>query len=189
MKLRPCALGPGLSFDEAKSLPRNFIDAHALPERIASIALGRAGPIKKWETDFLFDYAIFPSAIMRFVAEWKMEGRRMGVGDVILQRAVVPPIGFGFCLEFAVRVCALIDEPNRLGFAYETLSGHAECGVSEFYFEEKQDSLFFTIHTYSKPGHWTSRMVSRVVSMPYQSWCTRRALRHVRRRFDTENET
>jgi hypothetical protein len=54
----------------------------------------------------------------------------MRVGDIIVQRAVLPPVGFGLCAEFAVRVSALISEPSKLGFAYETLSGHLERGFA-----------------------------------------------------------
>jgi uncharacterized protein (UPF0548 family) len=125
---------------------------------------------------------------MRFDAEWQKESRNMAVGDVILQRALIPPIGFGLCLEFAVRVSALIDEETRIGFVYETLSGHAESGVSEFYFEERSGQMFFTIHTFSQPGHWTSRIGRRWFTLPYQAWCTRRALNHVRRRFHDQNK-
>jgi Domain of unknown function (DUF1990) len=188
MKLRPCALGPGLSVGEAKMLSRNFTNERDLPERSTSIALGVAGPIAKWRTDFLFDYDIFPSSIMRFDAEWPKHGRGMMIGDVILQRAVLPPIGVGFCLEFAVRICEIIREQKRVGFAYETLKGHAESGISEFYFEERSDGLFFTIHTFSQPGHWTARIVKYVATLPYQAWCTRRALEHVYRRFRSTNK-
>jgi uncharacterized protein (UPF0548 family) len=187
MKIRPCALGSTLTFIEAKAASRNFVDEHDLPERTNAVALGAAGPIKKWQTDFLFDYQIFPTTIVRFEAEWKKEGREMAMGDVILQRAVMPPIGFGLCLEFAVRVRALIREEKRLGFAYETLSGHAESGVSEFYFEEREGQLFFVIHTFSRPGHWTSRIAKHIFTLPYQRWCTRRALANVRRHFLARN--
>ena len=187
MRLRPCILGPSIRLEEAKALARNFGDAHALPENTSSVGLGVTGPLLKWHTDFLFEYAIFPASIMRFDAEWQKENRKMAVGDVILQRAVIPPIGFGFCLEFAVRICALIEEKSRLGFAYETLSGHAESGISEFYFEEKGGEVIFTIHTFSQPGHWTSRIGRRLFTLPYQAWCTRRALENVQRRFQDEN--
>jgi hypothetical protein len=189
MKLRPCALGPGLSLGEAKALPRNFVDERVLPERTSTVALGVDGPIDRWRTGYIFEYAIFPTSIMRFDAEWQREGRKMAIGDVILQRAVVPPVGFGLCLEFAVRVCALFEDKRRIGFAYETLSGHAESGVSEFYFEERNGELHFTIHTLSQPGHWTSRLAKRLVTLPYQAWCTRRGLRNVQLRFQKENRT
>lgn len=188
MKLRSCIARSEVSFLEAKGFARNFSDARSLRERTSSIGLDVSGPIRNWRTEFIFDYDIFPPHIMRFEAEWRTAGRKMQVGDIILQRAVIPPIGFGVCMEFAVRISSIIEDEKRLGFAYETLSGHAERGVSEFYFEDQDDSLAFTIHTYSEPGHWTSQLLKRIVTLPYQAWCTQRALRHVRKRFCCENE-
>jgi uncharacterized protein (UPF0548 family) len=124
---------------------------------------------------------------MRFEAEWQHARRKMAVDDVILQHVVMPPIGYGLCLEFAVRVNAIIKEDKRLGFAYETLTGHAESGVAEFYFEEIDGQLFFTIHTFSQPGHWTARIAKHVFTLPYQRWCTRRALAQVRQNFIAQN--
>ena len=188
MKLRPCIAGPAITFREAKGFVPNFSDARSLPERTSSIDLGVSGPIGNWQTSFLFDYDIFPSHIMHFEAEWKTAGRKMRVGDIILQRAIVPPIGFGICMEFAVRICGMIESDRRLGFTYETLSGHAERGVSEFYFEDRGDTLAFTIHTHSEPGHWTSRLAKRMITLPYQAWCTQQALRQVCQRFYQINE-
>lgn len=183
MKLRPCIAGPGITFHQAKAFSPNFSDAKSLPEQTTSIDMEVVGPIRNWRTDFLFDYDIFPSWIMRSELEWKINGRRMEIGDVILQRAILPPIGFGICMEFAVRVSSIIQEERRLGFAYETLSGHAERGLSEFYFEENKGRITFTIHTFSEPGHWTSRIAKRIFTLPYQAWCTRQALKHVQERF------
>ena len=188
MHIRPCSLGANMSFSGAKTLACNFSNARSLPERTTSISLDVSGPIEKWRTGFLFEYVVFPRSIMLFDAEWNKEGRGMMVGDAIIQRALMPPVGFGFCMEFAVRICALIEDEGRLGFAYETLSGHVESGVSEFYFEERFGQIYFTIHTFSEPGHWTSRIASRVFTLPYQAWCTRGALAHVRKRFQKENE-
>jgi uncharacterized protein (UPF0548 family) len=106
----------------------------------------------------------------------------------IVQRAVLPPIGFGLCAEFAVRISALISEPSKLGFAYETLAGHLEREVSEFYFEERAGEVFFFIHTRSEAAHWLSRLGGGVFSLAYQRWCTRQALNHVKKRFRRENE-
>jgi hypothetical protein len=181
-------VGPGITLNEAKEFARNFADVRSLPERTTSIDLSVAGPIGKWTTDFLFDYDIFPSFIMRFEAEWKSQGRRIRVGDVILQRAIIPPIGLGICIDFAVRICSVIEEEKRLGFAYETLAGHVERGISEFYFEDRGGLLAFTIHTYSEPAHWASRATRNLFTLPYQAWCTRRALQHVRDRFLQHNE-
>jgi uncharacterized protein (UPF0548 family) len=93
----------------------------------------------------------------------------MRTGDIIVQRAVLPPIGFGLCAEFAVRISAFISETSKLGFAYETLAGHLERGILEFYFEERTGEVFFVIHTYSEPAHWLSQL-GRVFSLLYQRW-------------------
>lgn len=175
------------SFAGVKAASRNFNDPLILPEKTSSIALDLSGSIHKFRTDFLFDYQIFPKTIMHFSAEWISQHRKMMIGDVIIQRALMPPIGFGLCLEFAVRITALIQEDKRVGFAYETLSGHAESGVSEFYFEERSSQIFFTIHTFSEPGHWISRYSKHLFTLPYQRWCTQKALVNVRRNFMDNN--
>lgn len=187
MKIRPCSFGAGLTFAQARTLTRNFTDAHAFPEHTTSVPLNVAGPVRHWRTDFLFDYDVFPKHILRFDAEWLSAGRTMAVGDVIVQRTLMPPVGFGLCIEFAVRICALWDEEERRGFAYETLAGHVESGVSEFCFEEKAGEVVFTIRTRSRPSHWTARLAGPVFTLPYQAWCTRRAVAHVRDRFRTDN--
>jgi uncharacterized protein (UPF0548 family) len=186
MKLIPCALGPSLTVNQAATLSSNFSTVTALPERTSDIGLGYTGPIHSYSTDFLFAYDIFPRSIMRAEPQWTRERRQMRVGDIIVQRVVLPPIGFGLCAEFAVRVSALIDEPTKLGFAYETLLGHVERGLSEFYFEERAGALFFVIHTFSEPAHWTARLAGPL-SLLYQNWCTRQALAHVKRRFASSN--
>jgi Domain of unknown function (DUF1990) len=186
MKLLPCALGPALTVEEALTLSSNFSSVATLPEKTSEIALGYSGALSSYRTDFLFAYDIFPRFLMRAEPQWIHEGRAMRVGDIIVQRAVLPPIGFGLCAEFAVRISALISEPSKLGFAYETLAGHLERGVSEFYFEERAGALFFVIHTYSEPAHWLSRL-GRPFSLVYQTWCTQQALKYVKKRFESCN--
>jgi hypothetical protein len=186
MKLLPCALGPALTVEEALTLSSNFSSVATLPENTSQIALGYSAPTRSYRTDFLFAYDIFPRFLMRAEPQWILEGRDMRVGDIIVQRAVLPPIGFGLCAEFAVRISALISEPSKLGFAYETLTGHLERGLSEFYFEERAGELFFVIHTHSEPAHWLSRL-GRPFSLVYQKWCTQQALKHVKQRFESCN--
>jgi uncharacterized protein (UPF0548 family) len=166
---------------------RNFGCAEDLPERISSIALGVRAPVAQWRTEFLFDYRVFPPWLMRFKSEWSDSRRPMAVGDVIVQRPIFPPIGGGICLQFAVRVIRRFTETDKIGFAYETLEGHAESGVSEFFIEERDGALFFTIHTFSQPAHWSSRLVRYIFSEPYQAWCTDRALAFVRAEFRRQN--
>src|SRR5260370_26629024 len=186
MKVVRCALGPSLTLDEARALTPNFSSVATLPEKTTDIALGCTGPISSYHTDFLFDYDIFPRFLMRAEPQWIREGRAIRAGDIIVQRAVLPPVGFGLCAEFAVRISALISEPSKLGFAYDTLTGHLERGVSEFYFEERAGALFFVIHTCSEPAHWLSRL-GRPFSLAYQKWGTQQALKPVLKRFKSCN--
>ena len=188
MKLIPCALGPSLSLTEAQTFTSNFANAATLPEKTSEILLDQSRLLQSSQTDFLFAYDIFPQYLMRAEAQWIKEGRTMRIGDIIVQRAVLPPIGFGLCAEFAVRISAIFSARNKVGFAYETLSGHLERGVSEFFFEQRGESIFFVIHTYSEPAHWLSRLGGGIFSLPYQAWCTRRALNHVKRRFQRANQ-
>jgi hypothetical protein len=188
MKLVPCALGPSLTLEEAQTLTSNFLSPATLPEKTSEIALGYFGSLSSCRVDFVFSYDIFPHFLMRAKPQWIRESRAMRVGDIIVQRAVLPPIGFGLCAEFAVRISALISEASKLGFAYETLAGHLERGVSEFYFEERSGEVFFVIQTRSEAAHWLSRLGGGVFSLAYQRWCTRQALNHVKKRFRRENE-
>jgi hypothetical protein len=186
MKLLPCTLGPSLTVEEALTLSSNFSFAAMFPEKTSEIALGYSGPISSYHTDFLFAYDIFPRFLLRAEAQWIRESRAIRVGDIIVQHAVLPPIGFGLCTEFAVRISSLISERSKLGFAYETLTGHLEREISEFYFEHRAGQLLFVIHTYSEPAHWLSRL-GTPFSRAYQKWCTRQAIKHVARRFRRSN--
>jgi hypothetical protein len=103
-ELLPCTLGPSLTVEEALTLSSNFSFAAMFPEKTSEIALGYSGPISSYHTDFLFAYDIFPRFLMRAEAQWIRESRAIRVGDIIVQRAVLPSIGFGLCAEFAVRI-------------------------------------------------------------------------------------
>jgi hypothetical protein len=129
MKLVTCSLGPSLTFEEAQNLSPNFSRAATLPEKTSEISLGHFGSLSSCRTDFLSAYNIFPRFLMRAEAQWIRERRTMRIGDIIVQRAVLPP-------------------------AYETLAGHLERGVSEFYFEERAGEVLFVVHTHSEPAHW-----------------------------------
>jgi hypothetical protein len=187
MRITPYVQGPRLSLEAARALPANFTSFENFPEKTSSITLGLNKSLAGCDLRFLFDYQIFPPNVLRSVPVWRAEGRpEMRLGDVIIQRAFVPPIGGGICLEFAVRVRELFSEANRIGFSYETLAGHPEQGISEFYFTKDDDGVRFFIHTFSRPGHWTSR-ASSGLAIRYQSWCTQRVLECVGEQFALHN--
>jgi hypothetical protein len=187
MIITPCFLGPRLSVEAARLLTTNFRSFDSFPERTSSITLGLTKPLENCELEFLFNYEVFPPTILTADTEWRTDGRKkMRAGDVIVQRVFAPPVGAGLCLEFAVKVRQVFFDSSRAGFSYETLDGHAERGISEFYFASDPEGLRFFIHTFSEPGHWTSRAMASV-SVLYQSWCTRQALQYVRKQFALHN--
>lgn len=188
MKLRLSNTPVTIDADTLSTYNRNFELSDPLKESDSRVRLmERARSIRDYDIRFLFDYDIFPHFIMSAQGEWTLLGRRMKVGDAIIQRIFTPPIGCGVCVECAVRVYALVDEPDRIGFAYETLAGHLEKGTSEFMLIKQDGNLIFDIHTFSAPAHWLTR-TALPISHLYQKWCTHQALRYVQRRFHEKNE-
>jgi hypothetical protein len=140
------------------------------------------------DLSFLWNYHIFPKSIMAFLTEWNYKKRQMQIGDTILQQAFFPPLGWlSQKLLFGVRINNIINEPNKKGFSYETLKGHAEMGESTFTIEKSGESkLFFKIHTFSKPGNFLTKLVGPFFSIPYQSYCTKKALENVKRQIEMQ---
>jgi uncharacterized protein (UPF0548 family) len=74
------------------------------------------------------------------------------------------------------RVVYVLDEPNRRGFAYGTLPGHAEAG-EEFFgvrFDPASGSVDAEVSAFSRPNTWWSKagapvaaLVQRVVTQRY----------------------
>jgi len=160
-----------------------------LTEKISVIALNTYKHLADVNLNTLFDYNIFPGTIMHHYAQWKDENRRMQVGDTIVQQVYLPPIkSFSQKIIFGVRVNEIIDEKDKKGFSYETLEDHVEKGISTFTVEQGEDQqLLFKIHTYSTPGNLLARILSPVFSIPYQTFCTKRALAHVKKIIEKEN--
>ncbi|MFN8609339.1 MAG: DUF1990 family protein [Vulcanimicrobiota bacterium] len=70
------------------------------------------------------NYDIFPARLGRGVVR-----RPVQVGDVVGLRYYLMP---GLHIFFASRVYEVIEEPLRIGFSYETLTGHPEAGRETF---------------------------------------------------------
>lgn len=156
-------------------------DRSELRETVSTIDLEPPLPLEELDLRPLFDYAIFPSHIMTHLTEWSVAGRAMEVGDTIVQQVYLPPTpSFSQKLIFGVRVNEIFDGPERKGFSYETLEGHVEKGISTFTVERSGNKLIFKIHTFSAPGNFLSRLVGPIFSAPYQRFCTKAALGHVR---------
>lgn len=75
------------------------------------------------------------------------------------------------------RVVYVIDEPDRRGFAYGTLPGHAESGEELFSvrFDPATDQVYAEVRAFSRHGTWWSRLAAPVTSL-MQRIITRRYL-------------
>jgi uncharacterized protein (UPF0548 family) len=75
------------------------------------------------------------------------------------------------------RVVYVLDEPNRRGFAYGSLPGHAVSGEEMFgvRYDPADDSVHAEVVAFSRPAAWWSRIGAPVTSLA-QQLVTRRYL-------------
>lgn len=68
------------------------------------------------------------------------------------------------------RVVYVIDEPNRRGFAYGSLPGHAVVGEELFAvrFDPADDGVYSEVVAFSRPATWWSRLGSPVLRLAQQ---------------------
>lgn len=90
---------------------------------------------------------------------WQMHlcsGLRVAASSPSVTHDAVVMLGIGvgpFRLNAPCRVVYIIDEPNRQGFAYGTLPGHAEPGEESFVIERPDDDpVTFEITASSRPA-------------------------------------
>jgi uncharacterized protein (UPF0548 family) len=65
------------------------------------------------------------------------------------------------------RVVYVVDEPNRRGFAYGTLPGHAEAGEESFVvrYDPAADVVYADVVAFSRHATWWSRLAAPVTSL------------------------
>jgi len=163
-------------------------DASRLTEKISILPIDTDQDLCQLNLDFLFEYRIFPDNILTFCSQWKAEGRKMQCGDTIAQQVYIPPLKV--CsqkLVFGVRINEIINLPHKKGFSYETLNGHVERGISFFTVEQIEGKVFFKIRTFSAPGNLLTRLLGPIFSIPYQDFCTKRALFNVKQHLEDKN--
>ena len=172
--------------DFLKGIPVMRYDKEKLVEKSTIIQIDSSKELQELNTDFFFMYKIFPNNILTFLAQWEFESREIQVGDTIVQQAFIPPFqGLSQKIIFGVRINEIIKEQTKVGFSYETLKGHVEKGVSIFTIEQTTDKrIIFKIQTFSTPGNLLTKLVGPVLSVPYQTYCTRQALANVKRQLE-----
>ncbi|MGW0657881.1 DUF1990 family protein [Streptodolium elevatio] len=107
------------------------------------------------------DFAALAEGVMR----WEIQrgagltvragADRAAVGVDITCGARVGPVR----VPVPCRVVAVLDEPDRKGFAYGTLPGHPERGEEAFWAEKAADGeVWFVVRAFSRPGTWWSKL-------------------------------
>jgi hypothetical protein len=162
-------------------------DKSRLTDNISTIDIETTKNLDQLNLDFLFDYQIFPDNIMTFKNEWTDQSRKMKIGDTIAQQVYIPPTRtFSQKIIFGVRINKIIDQADKKGFSYETLEGHVEKGVSIFTVEQLNNKIVFKIQTYSTPGNILTKLLGPIFSVPYQTFCTKTALKNVKRQLEIQ---
>lgn len=160
-------------------------DKTKLKERTSTIQVKASRDLEQIDLDFLFNYKIFPSSILTSFTQWEREKRKIKIGDTILQQVFIPPTRiFSQKIVFGVRVNNIIDEADRKGFSYETLEGHVEKGESTFTIERSTRGLIFKIKTFSEPGNVLTKLAGLIFTLPYQRYCTKRALENIKKQIE-----
>ncbi|MFE5408139.1 DUF1990 family protein [Microbacterium sp. NPDC056569] len=88
---------------------------------------------------------------------------------------------FGLSVREPVEVVAVVDEDDRVGFAYRTLAGHPVSGEEAFIVHREGDAVILTVRSLTRPGrgHWRALYPVLLVA---QSVARRRYLRALRLR-------
>ena len=163
-------------------------DISRLKEKKNHVSVPCNKELKHLSFRFLFDYKIFPENILSAYTQWRHEGRTMQNGDTIVQQIYFPPTKtISQKIIAAVRIKEVLIEENVMGFSYETVQGHIEKGISSFLIEKTSGRLNFTIHTHSSSNNLILDLLSPVFSSPYQDYCTKKALHHMMKVFEKEN--
>jgi len=182
--------------DQTKHFPKHLellrkrkvkpYDKEKLTEKTTTIYINTTKELHELPANILFDYKIFPNNIMSYLTQWTFENRQIQIGDTIVQQAYIPPFRYlSQKIIFGVRINNIIKEPNRIGFSYETLEGHVEKGISIFTIEKTPDQkTVFKVHTFSQLGTLLTKLVGSILSVPYQTFCTRQGLLNVKHQLE-----
>ena len=176
---------------EFRSKPLSFKDPSGFRQKITTKTIHlRSTPSSLHEVDlsFLHRYHVFPKSLLVFLADWDVAFREMRVGDTILQEACIPPVRrASLKLIVGVRVLEIVESETTFGFRYGTLEGHVERGTSAFYGTLANDSLTFTVQTFSEPANPLNKLFGPSFALPYQAFMTRKALDNLAAQFIKNN--
>lgn len=122
---------------------------------------GAAALLMTWQVPVRAGLRVAPSA------------PRVALDEVVEMRLGVGPVA----IRIPCRIVAVVEEPDRVGFAYGTLPGHPECGEELFLLERGgSGEPVFTIRAFSRAGT-TLTKVGGPAARWFQRLMTRRYLR------------
>jgi uncharacterized protein (UPF0548 family) len=134
---------------------------------------------RQWHTDLQGDSSF--SRAVAALEDWAVH-RRAGLHvqtdgslEIGTNVAMGAPLPLGY-VEATCRIVAVIDEPDRFGFAYGTLPVHPERGEESFMVHRSSESSTrFTVEAVSRPAHPLARLVPPMAHR-LQATATRRYL-------------
>lgn len=107
-------------------------------------------------------------------------GMLRGAGLRVEATAPVAAVGAEVLVHFGpitvpCRVVYVVDEPDRRGFAYGTLPGHAACGEELFLvrYDPVSQDVYAEVTAFSRHATWWSRLGSPVTSLVQRVVTTR----------------
>lgn len=125
------------------------------------------GHLERWRN--LLDTE-FESAAARLMA-WRIHeaaGLRVSASDQRVAPDAVVEMSLGprwMGVRAMCRVAYVINEPDRIGFAYGTLPGHAERGEESFILDRRDGSPRFTVRAFSEPASRLARVAGPIASV------------------------
>ncbi len=107
-------------------------------------------------------------------------GMLRGAGIKVVATTDVAAVGSEVIVQLGpvrapCRVVYVVDEPDRRGFAYGTLPGHAESGEELFLvrFDPATENVIAEVTAFSRHATWWSRLASPVTSLVQRTVTTR----------------
>lgn len=139
--------------------------------------LGQGGPTYRRAVEALMTWRMHQRAGLRPL----VDAERVVLGGHVVQRIGLRRLH----VEAPCRVVAVVDEPDRAGFAYGSLPGHPVCGEERFVVRIAGDGgVWLDIRAFSRPAAWWTRATGPVTRVA-QRTAARRYVRALRRAATT----
>lgn len=83
-------------------------------------------------------------------------------------------VALAWVVQAPCRIVRVVDEPDRYGWAYGTLTGHPECGEEAFLLDLDADgTVWFDVIAFSRPGGRAARVLGGLVPVMQRLYARR----------------